>query len=66
MLEKEAKERQLATLKQNTSVTEKIPPRTSDKNDGESRTQAAKLVGTNPPYVSDAKKIQQEARSATI
>jgi len=55
-LEKEAKERQLATLKRGdvTPDTERIPGR-------EAREQAANRVHTNPRYVSDAKAIQKEA-----
>lgn len=58
MLEKEAKERQLSTLKQNADV-EKVPLRKEDK--GKSRDQAATLLNTNSRYVSDAKKLKQEA-----
>ena len=54
-MEDRAKERQLATLKQN-AVPERIPER-----DGDARDQAAKMVGTNPRYVSDAKRIAKEA-----
>lgn len=57
-LEAEAKERQLATLKQNTADVEIIPPR---EHTGKARDIAAEMVGTNPRYVSDAKKIQQQA-----
>jgi len=54
----EARERQLATLKQNTSVVEKIPQRSGQ---GKARTQAAEVVGTNERYVSDAKALQTDA-----
>lgn len=56
LLEAEAKERQLSTLKHNTDK-EKIPER--DK--GQARDKAAAIVGVNPRYVSDAKKIKEEA-----
>lgn len=57
LLEKEAKERQLSSLKQNSTVREKIPERES----GKASEQVAKLTGTNPHYVTDAKKIKKEA-----
>ncbi|MBX5463690.1 MAG: hypothetical protein IRZ28_21715 [Steroidobacteraceae bacterium] len=57
-LEARARERQLATLKQNTDP-EIIPERREPE--GESREQAARMVGTNPRYVSDAKKLAQES-----
>lgn len=68
MLEAEAKERQrehggTAPGKPKT-VVEKIPQVNATNatvEDNKSRAQAAKLVGTNERYVSDAKKIKQEA-----
>lgn len=65
LLEAEAAERKkelgrAAALKQHhgdSRVTEKIP----EPNLGESRAKAAKQVGVNERYVSDAKKIKQEA-----
>ncbi len=51
MLSVEARERQLSTLKQNQTDTEKIPQRET----GEARQQAARIVGTNPHYITDAK-----------
>lgn len=56
-LEAKARERQAATqLSGFGSVPEKIPEPT-----GEAREQAATLLGTNPRYVSDAKKIKDKA-----
>lgn len=60
-LEKEARERQEATWpkpgqKVGDNVVEKIPPPTDE---GKSRDQAAKLMGVNPHYVSEAKAISQ-------
>jgi hypothetical protein len=55
--EKDAKRRQVRKPKED-SVPEKIP----EQNHGtESRQQAAKSVGVNDRYVSDAKKVKQEA-----
>jgi len=58
MLEAQARKRQLAQLKQGneTPVPEKIPER-----EGEAREQAAAMLGTNPRYVSDAKKLKDKA-----
>lgn len=42
-------------------VTQKIGELDKSKHDGESTAQAAKIVGTNRQYVSDAKKIKQDA-----
>jgi len=64
LLAKEAKERQLATSKyalrdqkgQVRPVAEKIP----QPEKGRARDQAAKLVGVNPHYVTDAKRISQQ------
>lgn len=61
LLEKEARERQieLAGSRPNSSpyLTQKI----AEGAKGESRDQAAKIVGTNRQYVSDAKRIKNEA-----
>lgn len=57
MLAVEAKKRQLSTLKQNQSDVEKFPPREQ----GKSRDQAAKIVGTNPHYITDAKAIKKQS-----
>ena len=51
-----AKQRQLAA-QNNNAVTEKIP----EQEKGESREKAAQKVGTNPRYVSDAKRIKKDA-----
>jgi N6-adenosine-specific RNA methylase IME4 len=58
-LEKRAKERQVAALKKgsDTPVREQIPER--DK--GKATEKAAEMFGINPRYVSDAKKIKEEA-----
>lgn len=48
--------RQDATLKQST-VEERIP----ERDEGQARDQAAKDFGANPRYVSNAKKIKEEA-----
>lgn len=57
-LAEEAKARQFAQLKQNRrTVKEKIPER--DK--GQARTHAARMVKTNDRYVSEAKKLAHEA-----
>lgn len=56
MLETEARERMSAGGKQG---TEKVPYLISSR--GEARTQAAKQVGVNPRYVSDAKRLHEEA-----
>lgn len=58
MLEEEAAERRLATLKQNTD-REIVPCR--DEPEGKASEQAASLFGTNRQYVSDAKRIAAEA-----
>ena len=55
-LEDEAKERQLASLKQNQTVVAKLPPR----NQGKSRDIAAEKTGASPRYVTDVKKIKEE------
>ena len=58
LLEKQAKARQLSTLKQfrdNDTVPQKIAERT------EARDQAASLTGTNRQYVSDAKRSAENA-----
>jgi hypothetical protein len=52
MLEAEAKERMLRGKK--ADPTERIP-------EGEARQKAAKLTGVNPRYVSDAKRIKEQA-----
>lgn len=57
--EAQARERQAATLKQNT-VPERIPERIPERS-VEAREVAAEKVGVNPRYVSDAKKIAREA-----
>lgn len=67
LLEEEAKERQKQAVtnrhaEQRGIVTEKIP----QLEKGESRVQAAKLVGTNRQYVSDAKKICKYRRSFIV
>jgi N6-adenosine-specific RNA methylase IME4 len=51
LLEKEAKERQGAR----TDIVEKIPP---SRQFGKARAQASKIVGVNPHYVSDFKRIK--------
>jgi len=58
--EREAKERQISGLKRGDEmpVVEKIPPR---EEKGKSRDLAAAATGVNPRYVSDAKRIEQEA-----
>lgn len=58
--EEEAKERQVSTLKRGAEIpdVEKIPQR---EEQSRSRDLAAASVGVNPRYVSDAKRIQQEA-----
>lgn len=58
LFEEEARERQLAQLKQNQdTVKEKVPER--DK--GQSRDQAAEAVGTNGKYVDYARQLREEA-----
>src|SRR5262249_12325190 len=58
LLEQEARERQLATLKHGSApVTEKIPAREK----GEAREHAGKLVGVNGRYVQDAKAIKAQS-----
>ena len=59
MLEKEAKERQLSTLKQNTTVSQRIDTR--EERQGRATTQAAQMTNTNRQYVADAKRIHDEA-----
>jgi len=59
MLEAEARERQLATLKQGDTLPD--PQLFADRDQGEARQQAASLFQTNRQYVSDAKRIQREA-----
>lgn len=56
MLEDEARERQLSTLKQN-SDKEIFP----ERENGQARDQAAAILGTNGRYVSDAKRLKEEA-----
>ena len=62
VLAEEAKERQLANLKQYSepnTVVEKIPQREPEE---KSREKAASIIGnTNARYVQDAKKIEREA-----
>jgi hypothetical protein len=55
----EAKERQLAALKQNQTDKEKIPYRKEDQ--GQARDKAAVALGTNGRYVSDMKRIKRDA-----
>ncbi|MCP4542451.1 MAG: hypothetical protein GY832_35455 [Chloroflexi bacterium] len=60
MLEDEARKRQLATLKWgNESPVQELFPEREDQ--GQARDHAADLTGTNPRYVSDAKKLKQTA-----
>src|SRR5688500_8011923 len=54
--EQPARERSLSNLKQNTD-TEFFP----DRENGESRVFAAEVMHVNPRYVSDAKKVKEEA-----
>lgn len=75
MLEREAKERQRQSAEQTNAklgrssketVSQKIDEAclvgsSGNENEHKATAQAAKLVGTNRQYVSDAKKIQQEA-----
>lgn len=65
VLAEEAKERQLANLKQYSepnTVKEKIPEREQEKPEPQARDKAASIVGnTNARYVQDAKKIEREA-----
>lgn len=60
MLEAEAKERQLATLKQNATVSQKVEQR-EKPNESKASDAAARLTGTNRQYVSDAKKIAEKS-----
>lgn len=63
-LEAEANKRKLANLKQyqaQREITDAVPEFIPEREEQESRTQAAKKFGTNPRYVSDAKKIKDEA-----
>jgi hypothetical protein len=57
LLEKEARERQLAVLKKGREipVTEIIP----EREHGEARVHAARIVDVNPHYVNDFKKVLQ-------
>jgi ParB-like chromosome segregation protein Spo0J len=57
MLEAEARERQRAGLNQYSSLREIIP----EGSTGKASEQAAKIVGANPRYVSDAKSITAKA-----
>jgi len=62
MLEAEARQRQIALAgtrpnKSGTDLTELIPGGDA----GESREKAAELVGVNPRYISDAKRIKDQA-----
>jgi hypothetical protein len=64
LLEAEAKERQKKAGEQHgrgrgRKVPEKVPE--AKRDDGESRKQAAKLAGTNSRYVSEAKRVREEA-----
>lgn len=60
MLEAEARERQLATLKKGEQPPDVaiLPPRDDQ---GKSRDKAAKMLGVSARYISDAKKIKEEA-----
>jgi len=59
MLEEEAEQRRLATLKQGARYPDKeIVP---EREHGQARDQAAAMFQTNPRYVQDAKRIRQEA-----
>jgi hypothetical protein len=54
----EAKKRRAATLKQNqTTVQESFP----ERDIRQARDKAAEMVGANPHYVTDAKKIERDA-----
>jgi N6-adenosine-specific RNA methylase IME4 len=55
-LEKEARKRQLSTLKQNTDK-ELVP----EREQGEARNKAGEMFGVSGRYVSDAEKIKREA-----
>lgn len=57
-LEKEARERQIATLKQNAPTVQEIFP---ERYSGQARDQAAAAVGVSGKYVSDAKRIKATA-----
>jgi hypothetical protein len=64
LLAEQAKEAQLATLKQNQTdtVVEKISQReTSNPDDNKTRQKIAKTFGTNQNYVSKAKKVKNHA-----
>ncbi len=64
MLAEEAKKRQAQQARINQPQSKKNPQnqqRIADSEKGQARDQAAKLTGTNRQYVSDAKKIKQEA-----
>lgn len=54
----DAEKRKLAALKQNAPVVEKIPQR---QDSGKARDKAAKAVGANSHYVSDAKRLAEKA-----
>ncbi len=58
-LERQAKERQIATLKQGDTLP--VPEQIPERADGEAREQAAALFRTNPHYVQDAKRMTTEA-----
>lgn len=61
MLEGEARARQLAQLKQNT-VSQKFDQRVIEPTiTGKAAARAAQYVGTNRQYVSDAKRIKEQA-----
>lgn len=61
MLEEEARERQLATLKQNQVDTPPLVNSLTNGNSGRAAEQAATILNTNRQYVSDAKRLKQEA-----
>jgi N6-adenosine-specific RNA methylase IME4 len=56
-----AKERQLATLKQNKGKESTVPANLPERTEGEARQQAADMVGVGARYVTDAKRIKNEA-----
>jgi len=57
--ENEAKERQGARVDLTTNIVELIPQCKEKKEENKTRTKIAKAVGTNPKYISDAKKIKE-------
>lgn len=62
MLEEEARERQLATLKQKQEQQPLVKFLTNgDGNNGKAAQQAAEISQTNRQYVSDAKRLKEEA-----